>query len=143
MSDLVLNNEGDLNIVQKSFGAIYDNDVVIPSLFDLETTNFFKKDLILKAIKTPKGKITMFILNEAGIFIKDNNYGTDIYKELSEGITLNFLSRVKAHITQSLINAKLRNNIADIIIGVRNSTTLEIKIIYNDNTTSDNLQIAI
>lgn len=143
MSDLVLNNDGDLTIIQRSAEAVYNNEVTSNALFDLQTTESYKKDLVLKAIRTPRGKITMFILNEANVFIKDNEYGSDIYRELSEGITLNFLSRIKTHITQSLINAKLRNNIQDIAIGVRNSSTLEIKITYSDNTITDNLQIRI
>lgn len=142
MSDLILNEEGDLTVIQKS-NNVYQEDVLISGIFDLEKTDNYTKDLIVKAIKTPKGKISLFILEEFNILIKDKEYGSEIYRELSEGITLNFLSRVKAHITQSLINANLNNNIGEVRVGVRNSSTIELNISYTDSSRIDNLQIAI
>jgi hypothetical protein len=142
MSDLVLNTEGDIKVTQKSNAAVFDNRV-IDGEFDIETTNNFIKDLVVKAIKTPKGKITLFVLDTEDILIKDSNYGSDIYRELSEGITLNFLSRVKSHITQSLINANLNNNIKDIQIGVVNSNTIQLIINYADYNISENINLQL
>lgn len=142
MSDLVLNSEGDLKITQKSNASFIDNNP-IGALFDLTTTKNYQKDLIIKAIKTPKGKLTIFVLNNDNIIIKDKEYGSDIYKELSEGITLNFLTRVKSHVTQSLINANLNNNIKDIQIGVTSSNTVQLIINYTDYNISDTIELNI
>jgi hypothetical protein len=142
MSDLVLTNEGDLSIIKRSNNA-FSEEVLIEGIFDLEKTNSYTKDLVMKAIKTPKGTISLFVLQELNILIKDANYGSEVYRELSEGITLNFLSRVKAHITQSLINANLNNNVADILVGVQNYNTIQLIISYTDSNQRDNIQINI
>jgi hypothetical protein len=142
MSDLVLSAEGDLSIIKRS-NSVISEGVITEGIFDLEKTQYYTKDLVLKAIKTPRGAITLFTLQEFDILIKDSLYGSDIYKELSEGITLNFLSRVKAHITQSLINANLNNNIANITVGVQNSNTIQLRITYTDSNQNDNIQINI
>lgn len=142
MSDLVLTNEGDLSIIKRS-NNVFSEGVLTEGIFDLEKTNSYTKDLVMKAIKTPKGTISLFVLQELNILIKDANYGSEVYKELSEGITLNFLSRVKAHITQSLINANLNNNVADILVGVQNYNTIQLIISYTDSNQRDNIQINI
>jgi hypothetical protein len=142
MSDLVLTNEGDLSIIKRS-NNIFSEEVLTEGIFDLEKTNSYTKDLVMKAIKTPKGTLSLFVLQELNILIKDANYGSEVYRELSEGITLNFLSRVKAHITQSLINANLNNNIADILVGVQNYNTIQLIISYTDSNQRDNIQINI
>lgn len=142
MSDLILNNEGDLKITQKSINGFIE-DIFISETFDLATTNNYQKDLILKAIKTPKSYITLFVLDQQDILIKDKEYGSEIYKELSEGITLNFLSRVKSHITNSLITANLNNNIKDIQIGLTSSNSIQLTINYTDYNIPDNIQLNI
>ncbi len=141
MSDLILNTEGDLKMIQKSN---YTNNInTTNNIFDLQTTNNYTRDLLFKALKTPKGKITLFILDNENIIFKDKEYGSEIYKELSEGITLNFLSRVKTHIIQTLINAKLNNNIKDVLLGVASSNTIELKITYTDSTITDTVSLRI
>lgn len=139
MSDLLLNNEGDLEIIELSNSGIESNNIQINKLFDLNTTNNYKKDLIIKAIKTPKGNISLPITTIDSISFKDQSYGSELYKELSEGITLNFLSRVKSHVIASLTNAGIISNIKDVNLAVVNTNTIQLNISYTDNTITNTI----
>jgi len=143
MSDLKLNIEGDLEVVKRSNSEIENNNYVINAVYDLNSTTNYTKDLIIKAIKTPKGRITLHLLKEDDIVLYDIEYGSDIYRELSEGLTLNFLSRVKSHVIQALTNAKLNNTVAQVKIGAINSNTIQLNVMYTDNTPSSSIQLSI
>lgn len=142
MSDLKLTNEGDLEVVNLANEA-YNGNNVISSLYDLNISDNYIKDLILKAIKTPKGYLTLPIQVEEDILFYDLNYGSEIYKELSEGLTLNFLSRVKSHILESLKAANLMLNIDQVQVGAINNNTVQLNITYFDNTPNTVIQLNI
>lgn len=142
MSDLKLTNEGDLEIVKLANEA-YSEDNFISALYDINTSNNYIKDLILKAIKTPKGYLTLPIQQEEDVLFYDINYGSEIYKELSEGLTLNFLSRVKNHILESLKTANLLVNIDQVQVAAINTDTIQLNITYFDNTPNTIIQLNI
>lgn len=142
MSDIVLNNQGDLDIIQLSSQIVNDN-ITVESFYDLNTTEDFITDLIIKAIKTPKGNITASVPRPEGVILIDDDFGSNIYRELSEGITLNFLTRVKSHILNTLQTANLLLNILDITVGMLDSYTIQLNIIYTDNTPSTFIRLTI
>lgn len=142
MSDLTLNNEGDLQVVQTSSKASDSGRAVI-ALYDLDTSQDYLTDLITKAVKTPRGNITVVVPELDGITLVDNTFGSNIYRELSEGITLNFLSRVKSHIIDTLTTANLLVNIIDITVGMVDPHTIQLNIIYGDNTPSTFIQLTL
>lgn len=141
MSDLKLTNEGDLEVVKISDSGVENNTTTISALYDLNTTENYIKDLIIKAIKTPKGYLTIPIRKKEDILFYDINYGSEIYKELSEGLTLNFLSRVKTHILEALKVANLLININQVQVAALNTSTIQLNITYFDNTPNTIIQL--
>lgn len=142
MSDLILNKNGDFEVVETSSKAI-DEGRVVEALYDLNTTEDYISDLIIKAVKTPRGNITITVPNIDNINLVDETYGSSIYRELSEGITLNFLSRVKSHIINTLETANLLVRVVDITVGMVDSYTIQLNIIYGDNTPSTFIRITV
>ena len=142
MSDLLLNNQGDLDVVQRA-NRVTDTGRTVEALYDLNTTEDFLTDLIIKAVKTPRGNITVSVPQPDGITIVDSNFGSNIYRELSEGITLNFLSKVKSHIIDTLRTANLLVNIIDITVGMVDAYTIQLNIIYGDNTPSTFIRLTV
>jgi hypothetical protein len=140
MSDLKLTQTGDLEIIQRS-EAKNDKNQIVKEVYDLNITKDYTKDLILKAIKTPQGRITLPILGLEDITLFDKEYGSRIYKELSEGITLNFLSRVKSYVVQSLANANLISNVREVDVSVLNSNTIQLNISYTNSSNINNIEI--
>lgn len=134
MTDIKLDLNGDLEIKNIATSNINLIGETIEATYDLNTTDIFIKDLILKAVKTPKGNITLGIAQPEDIIFFDINYGSEIYKELSEGLTLNFLSRIKNHIINALNIAGLSLNINQIDVGALNTNTIQLNISYTDNT---------
>jgi hypothetical protein len=142
MSDLVLTNQGDFQVLEVSTQAT-DQGRSIASLYDLGTTEDYIADLIIKAVKTPRGNITETVPEIDGVTLIDANYGSSLYRELSEGITLNFLSRVKSHIISTLQTANLLVNIIDVVVGMVDPYTIQLNIVYGDNTPSTFIQLSI
>jgi len=142
MSDLILNNQGDLDVVQRA-SRVTDTGRTVKALYDLNTTENYLTDLIIKAVKTPRGNITVSVVQPDGITIVDSNFGSNIYRELSEGITLNFLSKVKSHIIDTLRTANLLVNIVDITVGMVDAYTIQLNIIYGDSTPSTFIRLTV
>ena len=142
MSDLVLNNQGDLEVIQSS-SAVNTPSRTEDAIYDLSTSEDFITDLIIKAVKTPRGNITISVPEADSITLLDINFGSNIYRELSEGITLNFLSRVKSHIIDTLRAANLLVNVIDMTVGMVDSYTIQLNIIYGDNTPSTFIRLTV
>ena len=140
MTDLKLNDQGDLDVVQTS-SRVTDSGRAVKALYDLNITDDYITDLIKKAVKTPRGNITVVVSEMDGVTLVDNTFGSNIYRELSEGITLNFLSRVKSHIIDTLTTANLLVNIVDITLGMLDPYTIQLNIIYSDNSPSTFIQL--
>lgn len=142
MSDLIIDTNGDFEVIEISSKAI-DEGREVKALYDLNATDDFVGDLIIKAIKTPKGNITISLPNIDSVTLVDFNYGSNIYRELSEGITLNFLSRVKSHIINTLQAANLLVRVIDISVGMLDPYTIQLHIVYGDNTPSTFIRISV
>jgi len=142
MSDLIINNNGDLNIIQVT-ETVSDERRTVPAAFDLEITNNTLEAAIKRAIQTPLGHLEQASLIEGNINFIDSNYGSLIYNELSEGITLNLLSRIKGHITNSLRVAGYLVNIADLRLSAVDTYTIQLYITYTDNTAATNITLEI
>lgn len=134
MTDLIINQEGDINIVQLTQEVSDEGRTIRPS-FDVESTNDTIATSIKRAIQTPLGHLEVAALTKDNIMFVDANYGSLIYRELSEGITLNLLSRIKRHITDSLKTAGHLVNIADLQLSVVDTYTIQLYITYTNNTT--------
>lgn len=142
MSDLILNDQGDLQIYKKSEDAQNDG-VTQAAEYELAITNDYIGDLIKRTLMTPIGHITIIEYQDSKLVLKDNNYGSFLYRELSEGLTLNFLSRVKSHILRSLTTAGLQTNLQNVQVGLATPSSIQIQIIYSDNTAPTFLEIDI
>jgi len=142
MSDLIINENGDLNIIQTT-ETVSDEGRTIRAAFDLQVTNDTLSTAIRRAIQTPLGHLRQAALTEGNIDFIDGNYGSLIYNELSEGITLNLLSRIKGHVTNSLRVAGYLINIADLQLSVVDTYTIQLYITYTDNTTPTNITLEI
>lgn len=142
MSDLIINDNGDLNIIQTS-ETLSDGERKVRAGFDLESTNNTLPISIRRAIQTPLGYIQQPSLTEGNITFIDSNYGSLIYNELSEGITLNLLSRIRSHITNSLRVAGYLINIADIKLSAVDTYTIQLYITYTDNTAPTNITLEL
>lgn len=142
MSDLIINNNGDLDVIETSGRAI-DEGRVVKALYDLNTTDNYISDLIIKAVQTPRGNITIVVPNLDTADIVDSSYGSSIYRELSEGITLNFLSRVKSHIIDTLQTANLLVRVLDIQVGMVDPYTIQLNITYGDNTPNTFIRVSV
>lgn len=142
MADLIINDNGDLAI-QQITQAVADGSREIPAAFDLETTNDTLALLIRRAIQTPFGYLKEPALQEGNIDFIDANFGSRVYDELSEGINLNLLSRLKSHVINSLRVAGYLLNIADLQVGVVDTYTIQLYITYTDSTTPTSITLEI
>lgn len=134
MADLIINRDGDISVIQAT-QSVSDEGRQVRATFDVETTNDTLATAIKRAIQTPLGHLEVAALTRDNIMFVDTNYGSLIYRELSEGITLNLLSRIKRHITNSLQVAGHLVNIADVQLSVVDTYTIQLYITYTDNTT--------
>lgn len=135
MADLKLSTKGDLQLIQlNSQNKIVKDVVEDPDVLQL---------LLKRALTTPKGYLTITEINNNLLKFKDNSYGNDIYKELSEGLTLNFLSRVKIHIQNALSEANLDSNIDNIQLNVLEAHTIQILITYTNSSENNIIEVAV
>ena len=86
-----------------------------------------------RALETPFGYISMYVLTEGGVSMVDDLYGNNIYKELSEGLTLNFISRVRNHTISAIERAGLAQNVDSVQVNVLDSHTVQIHVTYTNS----------
>jgi len=142
MTDLIINDQGDLNIRQTT-QTVSDSGRTVEATFDLEITNDNLSTMIKRAIQTPLGYIEVPSLKEGSIEFVDSNFGSLIHSELSEGISLNLLSRIKSHIINSLKTVGLLVNIADLQISAVDTYTIQLYITYTDSTTPTTITLEV
>lgn len=135
MADLILTKEGDLKVEQLN-ETLLDQGRILNAEYDLAREQNNLSLLIRRAIETPKGHIAEYSLLPRDIEVINENYGSLIYQELSEGITLNFISRVKSHINESLRVAGLLNSVRNVTVSVGESNfyQININITFTDQT---------
>lgn len=124
MADIALNSEGDLQL------ALYDNNSVD---FDLLTGGDELKLLLKRALETPKGYITQFQIQSESVRKYNSRYGNDIYKELSENVSAQLLTRIRSHILNAVRVAQIQVRIQDVRIQIQDLRTLNVFIVFSDN----------
>ena len=87
-----------------------------------------------RALQTPLGGISMYTLSQGGIDVIDGLYGNNIYRELSEGLTLNFLARVKSHVVDAISRANLTADVDSVEVDVLDPHTVQIFVFYTGRT---------
>lgn len=140
MTDIKLNEDGDLQLIKRS-NKDTDNNIVLESNrykeeYDLLDEEDLVRVLLERALRTPKGHITIYDLTEGNIRLRDNLFGNDIYRELSEGLTLNFIARARGHIEEAIQIAGLKEIVSDVSIAVIDSHTIQIFISYINRSSS-------
>lgn len=104
-----------------------------PVLYDLVLDRNTLTERLKRALQTPFGYISMYVTAEGGISIVDDLYGNNIYKELSEGLTLNFISRVRNHTINAIERAGLTQNVDSVQVNVLDSHTVQIYVTYTNS----------
>lgn len=134
MADIKISSNGDFQLIKLSKEGTITQDLVEErELLPL---------LLKRALTTPKNYLTITELKNGELVFKDREYGNNIYRELSEVLTVNFLSRVKQHTVEALEQAGLNQDIRDIQLNVLESHTVQILITYsNGNNNLINIQI--
>lgn len=91
--------------------------------------------LLRRAVQTPLSFLGRTIIDDKGINIVDDNFGNSIYGELSEGITINFITRVKQHIVNAIDSLKLDVGVTDVHISLIDelNSSVNISIYFNDS----------
>lgn len=124
--DIALTEDGDLQLGQ------YDNN----------STDFVMLEngeeilpLLKRALQTPKGYITQYHIELEAVRKYNFEYGNNIYRELSENISAQLLTRVRNHIIDAVRVARLDAQVRDIKIQIFNLRTLNVFVLFNNNLT--------
>lgn len=91
--------------------------------------------LLRRAIKSPYGYIARYVIDGAGLNNLDTNHGNKIYEDLSEGMTINTIAKIKSHINQAAQVAS-EVQVSNVEISLPNLDTLEIAINYTIDNNS-------
>ena len=124
MADIKLDSKGDLQLIKLTKGNNIVNDVPLE-------TNIVNL-LLKRALLSPFGHLTITELIEGTLLLKDNEYGNRIYEELSEGLTINFLSRVRSHTIQAIQNANLSTSVDTVDVTIIGAHTIQILVQYTN-----------
>ena len=101
--------------------------------YDLVLDRDTVTERLVRALQTPFGYISIYVLSQGGVDIVDDLYGNNIYKELSEGLTLNFISRVRNHTVNAIERAGLAQNVDSVQVNVLDSHTVQIHVTYTNS----------
>lgn len=133
MEDIKLSNE-DFLLGEVEKGVF---DLVLES-------EDYLTSLIKKALITPLNYIGRYVIDKGDLDIIDYNFGNAIYQELSEGLTINFISRIKQHVTKAIEELNSTNNknfftvnIAGITVDLVDFESVDIKVFLEDSTVID------
>ncbi len=114
-------------------------DVVIPSeiigypaFYDLVINRNTLTLRLKRALQTPLGYISIYVLGDGGVDIVDDLYGNAIYRELSEGLTLNFIARARRHTINAIERAGLTQSVDSVQVSVLDTHTVQIYITYTN-----------
>jgi hypothetical protein len=135
--DIKLNDVGDLELIEIESNSIENKSR--KERYDLSLTRDNRDIRLKRALKTPLGYIGIYVLGLEGVEIVDELYGNDIYSELSEGLTLNLISRIRSKIIDAISRAKLDVNVREISVGVLDPHTVSVNIVYNGSSDSTSL----
>ena len=126
MVDIALTEDGDLQL----------------GLYDTNSTDFVLAEkgdelsaLLKRALQTPLGYIGQFQIDLEAVRKYNFQYGNNIYKELSENLSGQLLTRVRSHIVNAVRVAELEAQIQDVRIQIQDMRTLNIYVVFSDNQT--------
>lgn len=122
MIDIQLSSSGDLVINKTKEGG-----------YEFEIDRNPALNLLKRVVQTPKGYISRCVLDKEGLRLIDKELGSELYKELSEGLTINFISRIRNHILKSIKEIDMKVNIVDIRVSVTGLQTVGIDIHFEDD----------
>ena len=88
------------------------------------------RHLVRRAVETPLGYIGRYIIDTNGISNLDGLFGNAIYSRLSEGLTVNLVSRIRQDIEEaiSFVSSEIRLDL--IRVNVVSFDTVEVKVEY-------------
>ena len=87
--------------------------------------------LILRAVETPFEYIGRYVMHKEGLVGIDYEFGDAVYEELSEGLTVTLVSRIKNHIRDAINKVTSDIDIDEIILSIPNFDTVEVSIYIN------------
>lgn len=129
MADIKLTEKGDLQLINLASQTKTVKDVAL----ERNVTSL----LLKRALLSPKGYITITELRDGQLFLKDSEYGNRVYEELSEGLTINFLSRVRGHVIEAINAANLNASVESVDVNIIDvAQTVQILIVYTNGTNS-------
>lgn len=126
MADIKISSNGDLQTIKLT----NKNTIVTDLVEERDVLNL----LLKRALLSPKGHITITEISNNELSLKDKEYGNRIYEELSEGLSINFLSRVRSHVTEAIENANLTNMVTSIEVNVLDKSSIQILVLYSNGT---------
>lgn len=104
---------------------------------DIEEYKDTLKKLVNRAIKTKIGTLGV-VTTRNGVEIIDYGYGNAIFFELSEPLTVSWLSRCREHIIAALSFLPDAVEVVSVQISPQNSNTVNINVILNFNNETIN-----
>jgi hypothetical protein len=138
MADLKLNDQGDLELIKLTGNSTTIPEQIIGNevLYEVTASYNYLTDLIKRALQTPIGNISIYTMTDGNLSIVDDLYGNFIYQELSEGLTINLISKIRVHIIEALKRANLTNKVNSVEVSILDSQTIQIFVSYTGNTPS-------
>jgi phage baseplate assembly protein W len=121
-------NKGDLSIL-----VVEDKKYDV----DIEEYKTTLKKLIDRAIKTKLGDLGIVTIKD-GVEIVDYGYGNAIFFELSEPLTISWLSRARQHITSALSFLPNTVEVLSVQVSPQSSNTVNINVIIRFNNETIN-----
>lgn len=117
-----MNNIVDIKLINGDLIVESINEDGI-KLYDVspQTVEESVHEILRRAVETPLGYIEEVIIEDGSIKYIDSNFGNEIYKDLSEGITPTLIRKLNIHI----------NNALDIVRPISNLLIEEVSVYTN------------
>lgn len=110
---------------------LLDLDFVIAEVegsIDLVLDSNAEKSLLKRVLQTPLSSLGRYVIDSQGVKEIDREFGNGVYKELSEGLTINLIARIKRHIVEAVSYVKKDIQIRDIDVYQIDINTVQIDI---------------
>ena len=120
--------QGDLSITEFDSDDESNQTTYDLSLLDEEDSI---SRLVRRALETPFAYIGQYIIDARGISNLDGDFGNAIYRELSENININFISRARNHVSSALSFISSEIELLDLRIEIPDMYTVQITATYS------------
>lgn len=122
----------DIKLVEGDFSLIEGPDGLDIEVYDEP------EDLLLRAVSMPLGAVALLSPTE----LLDGELGNDLFQELSEPLTPNWISRARTHVLNAIDEMQIdRLQIEDIRLSVVDLNQIAIQVIYADGTLNTTLTL--